>query len=224
MSAPEFGTIRPGGEGLEHSRTGAARTHELAFRDFYADVLNQWPRSCHWWNWNASFDTIDVDTDASAEKRFGPGSKGRTGYPIVDAGMRELAGSGFMHNRVPDDRWRPSWSGSAPAVAVGRRWFLDQLVDGDMANNQHGWRWCAGSGTDAAYFRVFSPTARGEVRPGRRLCAAGCRSWPMSPTCTNSRAVGRGLSEPIVDHAAERTEALARYGPDRLEPAVDMPE
>ena len=71
---------------LNIRETGAgAYLRELAFRDFYADVLNQWPRSA-WWNWNANFDTIDVDTDASAEKRFEAWKQGRTGYPIVDAG------------------------------------------------------------------------------------------------------------------------------------------
>ena len=88
---------------------------------------------------------------------------GRTGFPIVDAGMRQLAETGFMHNRVRmivasflvKDLHLPwQW---------GARWFLEQLVDGDMANNQHGWQWAAGCGTDAApYFRVFNPTTQGK--------------------------------------------------------------
>lgn len=213
----KFGTIHPRTmvKGLNIRETGAgAYLRELAFRDFYAEVLNQWPRSA-WWNWNANFDTIDVDTDASAEKRFEAWKQGRTGYPIVDAGMRELAGSGFMHNRVRmivasflvKDLHLPwQW---------GARWFLDQLVDGDMANNQHGWQWCAGSGTDAApYFRVFNPTAQGE-----KFDPAGdyVRRWvPELADVADVHKLksGRppGYPEPIVDHAAERTEALARYG------------
>ena len=213
----KFGTIHPRTmvKDLNIRETGAgAYLRELAFRDFYADVLNQWPRSA-WWNWNANFDTIDVDTDASAEKRFEAWKQGRTGYPIVDAGMRELAGSGFMHNRVRmivasflvKDLHLPwQW---------GARWFLDQLVDGDMANNQHGWQWCAGSGTDAApYFRVFNPTAQGE-----KFDPAGdyVRRWvPELADVADVHKLkgGRppGYPEPIVDHAAERTEALARYG------------
>ena len=213
----KFGTIHPRTmvKDLNIRETGAgAYLRELAFRDFYAEVLNQWPRSA-WWNWNANFDTIDVDTDASAEKRFEAWKQGRTGYPIVDAGMRELAGSGFMHNRVRmivasflvKDLHLPwQW---------GARWFLDQLVDGDMANNQHGWQWCAGSGTDAApYFRVFNPTAQGE-----KFDPAGdyVRRWvPELADVADVHKLksGRppGYPEPIVDHAAERTEALARYG------------
>ena len=213
----KFGTIHPRTmvKDLNIRETGAgAYLRELAFRDFYAEVLNQWPRSA-WWNWNANFDTIDVDTDASAEKRFEAWKQGRTGYPIVDAGMRELAGSGFMHNRVRmivasflvKDLHLPwQW---------GARWFLDQLVDGDMANNQHGWQWCAGSGTDAApYFRVFNPTAQGE-----KFDPAGAYVRRWVPELADVADVhklkgGRppGYPEPIVDHAAERTEALARYG------------
>ena len=213
----KFGTIHPRTmvKDLNIRETGAgAYLRELAFRDFYADVLNQWPRSA-WWNWNANFDTIDVDTDTSAEKRFEAWKQGRTGYPIVDAGMRELAGSGFMHNRVRmivasflvKDLHLPwQW---------GARWFLDQLVDGDMANNQHGWQWCAGSGTDAApYFRVFNPTAQGE-----KFDPAGAYVRRWVPELADVADVhklkgGRppGYPEPIVDHAAERTEALARYG------------
>lgn len=213
----KFGTIHPRTmvKDLNIREAGAgAYLRELAFRDFYADVLNQWPRSA-WWNWNANFDTIDVDTDASAEKRFEAWKQGRTGYPIVDAGMRELAGSGFMHNRVRmivasflvKDLHLPwQW---------GARWFLDQLVDGDMANNQHGWQWCAGSGTDAApYFRVFNPTAQGE-----KFDPAGAYVRRWVPELADVADVhklkgGRppGYPEPIVDHAAERTEALARYG------------
>ena len=213
----KFGTIHPRTmvKDLNIRETGAgAYLRELAFRDFYADVLNQWPRSA-WWNWNANFDTIDVDTDTSAEKRFEAWKQGRTGFPIVDAGMRELAGSGFMHNRVRmivasflvKDLHLPwQW---------GARWFLDQLVDGDMANNQHGWQWCAGSGTDAApYFRVFNPTAQGE-----KFDPAGAYVRRWVPELADVADVhklkgGRppGYPEPIVDHAAERTEALARYG------------
>ena len=108
---------------------------------------------------------------SGASKR---GKPARPGFPIVDAGMRQLRETGFMHNRVRmivasflvKDLHLPwQW---------GARWFLDQLVDGDMASNQHGWQWSAGCGTDAApYFRVFNPTTQArEVRSRRRLRAA----------------------------------------------------
>ena len=100
-------------------------------------------------------------------------------------------------------------------MAVGARWFLDQLVDGDVAGNSHGWQWCAGTGTDAApYFRVFNPTAQGE-----KFDPDGdyVRRWVPQLAGVNDvhkMKAGRpaGYAAPIVDHAAERREALRRYG------------
>jgi deoxyribodipyrimidine photo-lyase len=213
----KFGTIHPRtmAADLNFRATGpGAYLRELAFRDFYAAVLHQWPDSA-WSNWNRNFDTIEVDTGTEADELFEAWKKGRTGYPIVDAGMRQLSESGFMHNRVRmivasflvKDLHLPwQW---------GARWFLEQLVDGDMASNQHGWQWCAGSGTDAApYFRVFNPTAQGQ-----KFDPAGdyVRRWvPELADVDDVHKLkdGRpaGYPEPIVDHAAERAEALRRYG------------
>ncbi|AQT82912.1 deoxyribodipyrimidine photolyase [Mycolicibacterium litorale] len=217
----KFGTIHPRtmAADLDFRRTGAgAYLRELAFRDFYAAVLAEWPRSA-WWNWNARYDAIEVDTDEAAVAAFEAWKQGRTGFPIVDAGMRQLRETGFMHNRVRmivasflvKDLHLPwQW---------GARWFLEQLVDGDMANNQHGWQWCAGSGTDAApYFRVFNPTAQGE-----KFDPSGdyVRRWVPELADTElaggdvhklKRGRPAGYPEPIVDHATERVEALRRYG------------
>lgn len=215
----KFGTIHPRtlAADLDVGDSGAAAyLRELAFRDFYAAVLQQWPASA-WRNWNAAFDAIDVDTGPDAVAAFEAWKQGRTGYPIVDAGMRQLRDSGFMHNRVRmivasflvKDLHLPwQW---------GARWFLDQLVDADMASNQHGWQWSAGTGTDAApYFRVFNPTAQGE-----KFDPAGdyVRRWVPELAGIPGAAVHRlkagrpeGYPEPIVDHAAERAEALRRYG------------
>jgi deoxyribodipyrimidine photo-lyase len=199
----KFGTIHPRtmAADLGRGRGTQAYLRELAFRDFYAGVLYEWPHSA-WWNWNKSFDRIEVDEDAEAEKRFEAWKAGKTGFPIVDAGMRQLAETGFMHNRVRmivasflvKDLHLPwQW---------GARWFLDQLVDGDMASNQHGWQWAAGCGTDAApYFRVFNPDAQGEkfdpddVYVRRWVAEFGSANYP----------------DRIVDHKAEREEALRRY-------------
>ena len=161
----KFGTIHPRtmAADLDQRRAGArAYLRELAFRDFYAAVLHHWPDSS-WWNWNRDFDAIKIDSGKKAEQRFEAWKAGETGFPIVDAGMRQLRDTGFMHNRVRmivasflvKDLHLPwQW---------GARWFLDQLVDGDMASNQHGWQWSAGCGTDAApYFRVFNPTTQAE--------------------------------------------------------------
>ncbi len=215
----KFGTIHPrtlvADLDLSGDHTGAgAYLRELAFRDFYASVLQQWPASA-WRNWNPAFDVIDVDTGPAAQAAFEAWKQGRTGYPIVDAGMRQLLHSGFMHNRVRmivasflvKDLHLPwQW---------GARWFMEQLVDADVASNQHGWQWCAGTGTDAApYFRVFNPTAQGE-----KFDPDGdyVRRWvpELADTPDPHRLKGgrpAGYPEPIVDHAAERLEALRRYG------------
>ena len=162
----KFGTIHPRTMVADLDLRGiGAQTYlrELAFRDFYADVLHNWPASA-WRNWNADFDAIETDSGAEAKRRFEAWKAGETGFPLVDAGMRQLRETGFMHNRVRmivasflvKDLHLPwQW---------GAEWFLDQLVDGDMASNQHGWQWCAGCGTDAApYFRVFNPRLVGQI-------------------------------------------------------------
>jgi deoxyribodipyrimidine photo-lyase len=212
----KFGTIHPRtlAADLDARHPGAAAyLRELAFRDFYAAVLQQWPASA-WRNWNTAFDAIDVDAGPDAEAVFDAWTQGRTGYPIVDAGMRQLLATGFMHNRVRmivasflvKDLHLPwQW---------GARWFMKQLVDADVASNQHGWQWCAGSGTDAApYFRVFNPTAQGV-----KFDPAGdyVRRWvPELAGVTDVHRCKAGrppaYPEPIVDHAAERNEALRRY-------------
>jgi deoxyribodipyrimidine photo-lyase len=200
----KFGTIHPRtmAADLDVREPGpAAYLRELAFRDFYAGVLAQWPRSA-WHNWNPAFDDIEVDTGAEAQGLFDAWKQGRTGFPIVDAGMRQLLHTGFMHNRVRmivasflvKDLHLPwQW---------GARWFMEQLVDADVASNQHGWQWAAGTGTDAApYFRVFNPTSQGaKFDPD----AAYVRHWVPEVGTPDYPA-------PIVDHAAERLEALRRY-------------
>ncbi len=199
----KFGAIHPRtmAADLGRGKDAQAYLRELAFRDFYASVLYEWPDSA-WWNWNKSFDRIEVDDGRDAERRFQAWKEGRTGFPIVDAGMRQLAETGWMHNRVRmivasflvKDLHLPwQW---------GARWFLEQLVDGDMANNQHGWQWAAGCGTDAApYFRVFNPTTQGKKFDPDD---AYVRRWVPEVDDDN-------YPNPIVDHAQERKEALRRY-------------
>jgi deoxyribodipyrimidine photo-lyase len=212
----KFGSIHPRAMVADLDPRGAgaqAYLRELAFRDFYADVLHHRPASA-WHNWNARFDDIRTDTGPEARRRFEAWKAGRTGFPIVDAGMRQLRESGFMHNRlrmvvasflVKDLHLPWQW---------GAEWFLDQLVDGDMANNQHGWQWCAGSGTDAApYFRVFNPSAQGE-----KFDPSGdyIRRWVPELRSVDDAHLRKGerphdYPAPIVDHGAERAEALRRY-------------
>ena len=212
----KFGTIHPRTmvADLDMRSPGAqAYLRELAFRDFYADVLHHWPASS-WRNWNSDFDVIQTDSGAEAKRRFESWKAGETGFPLVDAGMRQLRETGFMHNRVRmivasflvKDLHLPwQW---------GAEWFLEQLVDGDVANNQHGWQWCAGCGTDAApYFRIFNPTTQGE-----KFDPSGdyIRRWVPELRSADDVHLRKGerpqgYPAPMVDHGAERAEALRRY-------------
>ncbi|MFZ9629122.1 MAG: cryptochrome/photolyase family protein [Ilumatobacteraceae bacterium] len=189
--------------------------NELAWREFYADVLFRAPESA-WHNLNPRMDAMPVDRDAAALTRFTRWCEGMTGFPVVDAGMRQLQATGWMHNRVRmivasflvKDLHLPwQW---------GAKHFMRHLVDGDLASNSHGWQWTAGTGTDAApYFRVFNPTGQGE-----RFDPEGdfVRRWVPELAGLAGRAVHApgplrpdGYPPPMVDHAAERAEALARY-------------
>ncbi len=211
--------------GLIHPRQmlsdlGPERGHvvfgnELGWREFYADVLFAAPDSA-WRNLDRRMDAMPVDTDSDASARFDRWAAGRTGFPIIDAGMRQLATTGWMHNRVRmltasflvKDLHLPwQW---------GARHFMRHLVDGDLASNQHGWQWAAGTGTDAApYFRIFNPTTQ-----ARRFDADGdyVREWVPELRRIDGGAVHEpGASRPddypppMVDHGREREDALARY-------------
>jgi deoxyribodipyrimidine photo-lyase len=199
--ALKWGTIHPRQLLADLDASGAGSqghtvfSSELAWREFYADVLFQQPRTA-WQNLNSKMDAMPVDTDAAARKRFDRWAAGETGFGIVDAGMRQLASTGWMHNRVRmmvasflvKDLHLPwQW---------GARWFMQHLIDGDLASNNHGWQWAAGTGTDAApYFRVFNPHLQQErYDPDGEYVAR----WVTDPV------------EPMVDHATERDEALRR--------------
>ncbi len=199
--ALKWGTIHPRQLLAELDASGAGPeahtvfSSELAWREFYADVLFQQPRTA-WENLNRKMDAMPVDVDAAARARFQRWTAGATGFGIVDAGMRQLTSTGWMHNRVRmivasflvKDLHLPwQW---------GARWFMQHLIDGDLASNNHGWQWAAGTGTDAApYFRVFNPTLQQErYDPDGEYVAR----WVAEPT------------EPMLDHRAERDEALRR--------------
>ena len=153
--------------------------------------------------------------------------RGQTGYPIVDAGMRELWATGGMHNRVRMvvasflvKHLRLPWQ-------RGAAWFWDTLVDADLASNTMGWQWSAGCGADAApYFRIFAPVLQGRKFDGGgayvrrwvpeldRLPAKYLHApWEAPAAVLKSAEVELGLTypRPIVDHAEARAEALAAY-------------
>jgi deoxyribodipyrimidine photo-lyase len=196
------------------SRGAAAYVRELAFREFYADVLHHRPGSAFGY-YNPVFAAMEYDEPGEALEAW---KSGRTGIPIVDAGMRQLKGEGWMHNRVRMIVASFLVKDLHIEWQHGARHFLDLLVDADLASNQHGWQWVAGCGTDAApYFRVFNP-----VMQGRKFDPDGdyIRRWVPELARVDPAKVHTpweldelpaGYVAPIVDHAEERREALRRY-------------
>lgn len=200
----------------EHHGAGAAALRgELAWREFHADVLWNWPHTARG-NFDRRFDAMSYESGEQAREWFAAWCTGRTGYPIVDAGMRELLAEGWLHNRVRmiaasflvKDLHLPWWWGA--------RHFLRHLVDGDLASNQLNWQWVAGSGTDAApYFRVFNPTRQGEkFDPDGDYVRQFVPELRGLPGKSVHRPEGRaaGYPAPLVEHAEERQVALGRYG------------
>ncbi|MCM8748202.1 DNA photolyase family protein [Thermomicrobiaceae bacterium CFH 74404] len=208
----------------EASRAGVrAWLNELVWREFYITLLYSFPRMVRE-SLRPEYREIEWDDAGDALAAW---YRGQTGYPAVDAAMRQLAAEGWISNRarmlvasflVKDLLldWR-----------LGERWFFQQLIDGDPAANSGGWQWSAGTGTDAApYFRVFNPTKQGErYDPGGRwvrkwvpeLCHVPDefihRPWAM-PRAVQERCgcrIGREYPSPIVDHAVARQRAIARY-------------
>ncbi|MCA1722402.1 MAG: DNA photolyase family protein [Actinobacteria bacterium] len=132
---------------------------ELIWRDFYADVLWHRPDSARK-DWNPAMTGIRYDDD---EVRFGAWAEGRTGFPFVDAGMRQLLGQAWMHNRVRMVVASFLVKDLHVYWTRGARHFMQHLRDGDLASNNHGWQWVAGTGTDASpYYRVFNPVKQGQ--------------------------------------------------------------
>ena len=222
----KYGTIHPrtmladlASHPLAAGEGATAFTTELCWRDFYADVL--WHRPDSAWS--------DLRPDLAALRYDDPGDtftawrEGRTGFPFVDAGMRQLRREGWIHNRVRMVvasflvKDLHLWWGH------GARHFLRHLRDGDVGSNNHGWQWVAGTGTDPApYFRVFNPVLQGEkfdpdgdyVRryvpelahvPG----AAVHQLWNVPG------GYDGGYPQRVIEHGQARSEALRRYAEAR---------
>ena len=215
--------IRRAEMGARGSRGAEALLRQLYWREFSAYLLYHFPGlpATPLRGEFGQFPWIDDDEMLRAWQR------GRTGYPIVDAGMRQLWATGWMHNRVRmiaasflvKDLMIP-WQ-------RGADWFLDTLVDADLANNSASWQWVAGCGTDAApYFRIFNPTLQ-----GRKFDPAGdyVRRWVPELGALPARHVhepwlakedtlaaanlrpGRDYPAPVVDHGEARRRALEAY-------------
>jgi deoxyribodipyrimidine photo-lyase len=189
---------------LAPRRSAGAATYrtELAWREFYADVLHHRPDTARDY---LRPEYARMEYDEPGEK-FDRWRSGRTGFPIVDAGMRQLRETGWMHNRVRMIVASFLVKDLHVEWQHGARHFMQHLVDGDLASNQHGWQWTAGCGTDAApYFRVFNP-----VTQGRKFDPDGhyVRRWV--PELADADDPHEPV-DPIVDHAEARREALARW-------------
>jgi len=212
-----WGTVHPRTllQDLGDHPAHVAYRRQLAWREFYADVLWHHPESR---NRPLRSDTggIRVDSGPLARQRFEAWCAGETGYPVVDASLRQLAELGWMHNRgrmivasflVKDLHLPWQW---------GARHFLRHLADADLASNQHGWQWTAGTGTDAApYYRIFNPVLQGRrFDPDGRFVRRWVPELEGAPTALVHEPGGGGARRyvtPIVDHALERTEALRRF-------------
>lgn len=176
------------------SVSGQAYLRQLAWREFSYHTLFHFPRTQDE-PLRPEFRAFPWRMDAGALRAW---TRGRTGYPIVDAGMREMWHTGWMHNRVRMVAASFLVKHLMIPWVEGARWFWDTLVDADLANNTMGWQWSAGCGADAApYFRIFNPA----------LQAA-----KFDPDGSYVRLWVKDQVPPIVDHRKARERALAGYG------------
>lgn len=200
---------------LEQRRSLQTFINELCWREFYFQVLWRWPHVLEH-EFSEPFRGMPWVSDPHAFKQW---TAGQTGFPIVDAGMRQLSQTGFMHNRVRmivamfltkdlHIDWRE-----------GERWFMQHLLDGEIASNNGGWQWSAGTGTDAApYFRIQNPWTQTErydpeaayiKRWIPEVAAVPAKRLTTPPTPGIRLAPNYPL--PILDHSRERDAALAAY-------------
>ncbi len=188
---------------------------EIGWREFAYHLLYHFPQMTER-NLNPAFERFPW---MDSEKRFKAWSSGRTGYPIVDAGMRELWATGYMHNRVRMITASFLIKHLLIPWQHGARWFWDTLLDADLANNSASWQWVAGSGADAApFFRIFNPMIQGEkFDPDGRYVRkwvpelAGVDTKHIHRPWTASNFTSLGYHSPIVDHVHARSQALEAF-------------
>jgi len=190
---------------------------EIAWREFYAEIAFQRPDTITDY-FNPLYAQMKYDTGKAADEKFAAWCEGRTGYPFVDAGMRQLRAEGWMHNRVRMVVASFLLKDLHIEWQRGANYFFEWLLDGDLASNSHGWQWTAGCGTDASpYYRVFNPLGQGaKFDPNGdyvRKYIPELAHIPGVEVHEPWKVLGgldHGYPEPIVDHAAERIEALDR--------------
>ena len=210
--------------GAPGTRGTEAWLRELGWREFAQHVLHHFPHTSDA-PMDARFERFPWRTDGGA--LLAAWQRGQTGIPIVDAGMRELWRTGWMHNRARMLAASLLTKNGLIGWREGARWFWDTLVDADLASNSLGWQWTAGCGVDAApYFRIFNPVLQGE-----RFDPQGdyVRRWvpelaalepkhihqpwraPPSVLAAHGITLGRTYPRPMIDLAASRAAALAMY-------------
>jgi len=223
----KFGEIHPRTllENLGESKAHDTFRKEIAWREFYADVLFNNPMTDREY-YAPRFAEMRYDKPGAQFKAW---CEGKTGYPFVDAAMRQLIQEGWMHNRtrmvvasflVKD--LHLEWQ-------LGERFFAEHLVDYDVASNAHGWQWTAGTGTDASpYYRVFNP-----IEQGKRFDENGDYIRKYVPELAHLSAAeihepwlyldgySKGYPERLVDHAVERLESLARLQEIKADKPLD---
>jgi len=193
---------------------------ELIWRDFYHQVMHHHPHAMRA-AFRPEYDGIQWETGAHADALFQAWCEGRTGYPLVDAAMRQLNQTGYQHNRLRMVTASFLTKDLGLDWRRGEAYFAVKLLDFDLAANNGGWQWASSSGCDAQpYFRIFNPTSQSEKfdaegRFIRRYCPelAGLDAkaihapWERAPLAMQ----GVDYPRPVVDHAVARERTLARY-------------
>ncbi|MFO1396105.1 MAG: deoxyribodipyrimidine photo-lyase [Burkholderiales bacterium] len=209
---------------LEADGDGAtAWLSELVWREFYAQLLWHFPHVVHH-SFRPEYDALPFPNDPS---HFAAWREGRTGYPLVDAAMRQLNRTGYMHNRLRMIAASFLVKDLLVDWRHGERYFADTLIDYDLASNNGGWQWAASTGCDAQpWFRIFNPVTQSErFDPDGRflrryvpeIAALDDREihapWRVPADVQRAKgvAIGRDYPAPIVDHAAARAAALALF-------------
>ena len=197
--------------------------NELVWRDFYFQILYNFPHAAQT-AFKPEYDAVQFDNDPALLSAW---QEGRTGYPIVDAAMRQLAQTGFMHNRLRMVAASFLVKDLLIDWRLGEAWFASHLNDFDQSANNGGWQWAASTGCDAQpYFRIFNPVSQSERfdPDGRfirryvpelatlpdRYVHAPWLTPPLEQQACGVRIPG-SYPAPVVDHAASREQALARY-------------
>ena len=212
-------------QATNHANAGSQTwLSELIWRDFYFQILHHHPQVAAGKAYKAEFENLPFPNDIALFKAW---CEGKTGYPLIDAAMRQINSTGFMHNRLRmvaasflvkdlliDWRW-------------GERYFAEHLIDFDLSANNGGWQWAASTGCDAQpWFRIFNPTTQSEkFDPAGKFIRkyvpelGSCNNkeihapWLMPPLQKQSIGIviGKNYPAPIVDHATQRALALSLY-------------